>query len=677
MNKKLLSTLLLAAMIISMLSVLPTAYAAAGEIYIDPCPVAVTTTSPPAGWPNFDVEVRVSNVTNIVGIIFSMQWNPSLMELLSVTKGDFLLPAGAGGDFYAGPTLIDNVAGKLHEVSWTQLAAYAPKTFTDSASGLVVTLGFNYTGPDPVIGTPVTDFINFTDYLEGSPPHMQTTYSISTSGTPQDFADLGTCVFSYEAELGPINPPTAAWTIVEAPPYYAGSLTFDASASTSGQDGDGACPITQYNWTWGDGEPNTVTALDSATHTFASPGIYTVCLQVLAPGVGWSDPSYVNLSAPACDDVLIQLALSTGIDVYTESFRQPCYNTTNIGLGANTTVCVDPFMPQENVTLCAEVKYNDCIVQNKLVHFDIAGPLNAFNNITICRTAVTNVDGIACISFRIPWPCENAEEIVFGNWTVQVSVYLPDPVGGEEICYMDELWFEVKWIVTIDEVRTTRMTGSLRYSRDREGFKKCDYMGIEVDITNWAKGERCIIVCASIYDDAGTPIGMVTTTVTLDGLETDEVRIGYIHIPKWAYAGTGPKVYVNVYMCCDCPLPIPWSPEQSKGFAIGCPEFSEDALAYPWWETEYCIIANLTKPISEGGGPICTPGFEDRVFASYVDYAIEFAVLTDNEVNVDDIQDALVIYLMGKSYVIDEAHARDILASAEANCGWPGPYANA
>jgi hypothetical protein len=127
------------------------------------------------------------------------------------------------------------------------------------------------------------------------------------------------------------------------------------------------------------------------------------------------------------------------IDVFTQKIP---FN----GKGINQSS--DTFQPQELVVLYALVTYNEDPVGNMLVAFQINNPANAFQNITIVGVSSTNQSGIAQFSFRIPWPVENAEQIIFGNWFAIVTVDIAGQVA------VDTLKFQVGWIIKITKIRT-------------------------------------------------------------------------------------------------------------------------------------------------------------------------------------------------------------------------------
>jgi hypothetical protein len=129
--------------------------------------------------------------------------------------------------------------------------------------------------------------------------------------------------------------------------------------------------------------------------------------------------------------------IGAAIDLYTEK-------TPFNGMGANKSS--DAFEPQELVVLHALATYNGYPVQQKDVAFDVNGPPNPFQNITIVGTGRTDENGTATFSFRIPWPSENAENIVFAEWTALAVV----SIAGQNV--VDTMTFRVGWIIRITEI---------------------------------------------------------------------------------------------------------------------------------------------------------------------------------------------------------------------------------
>jgi len=108
----------------------------------------------------------------------------------------------------------------------------------------------------------------------------------------------------------------------------------------------------------------------------------------------------------------------------------------------------DAFQPQELVILYALVSYNEYPIANNLVAFQVNNPANAFHNITVVGVSSTNQSGIAQFSFRIPWPFENPEQIIFGEWFAIATVDIAEQV------VIDTLTFQVGWIIEITSITT-------------------------------------------------------------------------------------------------------------------------------------------------------------------------------------------------------------------------------
>lgn len=234
------------------------------------------------------------------------------------------------------------------------------------------------------------------------------------------------------------------------------------------------------------------------------------------------------------------------IDLYTQ--KEP-YS----GRGLNQPS--DAFAPQEEVILYAYVTYNGCPVANKLVAFEVHGPINPLENVSFARTAETDKSGLANVSFRIPWPIENAETIVFGTWSVLANV----EIAGERVD--DTLTFEVGWIVEIVSIRTVDEN-----LQPQTIFTKGTYVGIELLLRNIARVPKNVTSTFIAYDNLSRPIN---SSVILDF----KVKPGVMHtycvlgIPKWAAIG-----YATVFADAFTALPqlggVRYCPEVSARFVI-------------------------------------------------------------------------------------------------------------
>lgn len=235
------------------------------------------------------------------------------------------------------------------------------------------------------------------------------------------------------------------------------------------------------------------------------------------------------------------------IDLYTQ--KEP-YG----GRGLNQPS--DAFAPQENAILYAHVTYRDYPVPGKIVAFEVHGPINHVENLSFARTAVTNADGVANVSFRIPWPNGYVEEVVFGIWNVIAVVDIA------EVAVNDTLTFKVGWIVELLNVKTVDINN---LSRSR--FMRDENMCFRLTVRNIAMTEKIATLILDVYDYLNFSLGQV---VLEDERIPPDVTVFFIEdllIPEWASLGVG-VVYANAYTALPRLGGVPWCPQVSTTFSI-------------------------------------------------------------------------------------------------------------
>jgi PKD repeat protein len=354
----------------------------------------------------------------------------------------------------------------------------------------------------------------------------------------------------------PPTDPTADFTWLPLFPIEGVAASFDASASTAGFDGEFITPITDYYWDWeNDGVVDDSDTDPFIDHTFLAAGVYTVNLTVYAPAVsGDPDPSYNDTVWMTHDVTVVAPALGRAIDLYTQDYRYPGYPTPYTGEGSPNGTQVDAFAPQDEVILCAKLTYNLEPIANKEVAFEIHGPENMYYNISIYRQAFTDEYGVACITFRIPWPDDHAEEIVFGTWTILAKASVA------EVTIADWHWFEVGWIMTCGPI--VLHDGST----PTMSFDELDTVYINVTVTNIALTPRNVTITVVIYDELGVPVASATMFVADVPPGTGTYTLTAT-IPEWAYVGTG-MVYVNLYTALPWDCGVCYGPECSTPIII-------------------------------------------------------------------------------------------------------------
>lgn len=150
---------------------------------------------------NFTVQIRITNVEDCYGVVFSLVWNATLLNVTGAPKqGDFLEENGLQTAFmYEG---IDYAQGHLIGVAYTRLGDVPGVSLTEPESGLVASLTFVVL--EALVTYPITTYIEFAD-TEDLPTGW--TNSPSAGLVEYDFSEM----LSVDVELIPeIN----QWVII-------------------------------------------------------------------------------------------------------------------------------------------------------------------------------------------------------------------------------------------------------------------------------------------------------------------------------------------------------------------------------------------------------------------------------------------------------------------------------
>jgi len=189
----------------------------------------------------------------------------------------------------------------------------------------------------------------------------------------------------------------------------------------------------------------------------------------------------------------------------------------------------DMFWPQKQVELYANVTYNYWPVQQKDVAFEVRGPNGTLWDILVART---DEFGVAHTSFRIPWPCNNPEDL-FGVWTVTVTVDVAC------IVINDTLQFHFDYMIEIFSVTT-----------DKFQYNHCDIVKVTVTYGSHAQQVYPLLLYVVIKDEFNVPIGSAYIETEVGGTVFCQyknwTKTLSIHVPKFAFAGIA-HVYVTAY----------------------------------------------------------------------------------------------------------------------------------
>jgi len=237
--------------------------------------------------------------------------------------------------------------------------------------------------------------------------------------------------------------------------------------------------------------------------------------------------AYVSFDAPENGIVTVYGSYEVGrvIDVYTQ------YPDGFNGKGFN--VSSDMFWPQKEVILYAYVSYNCWPMQQKLVTFTV---FDNEGNVWTQLQDATNETGIASVSFRMPWPCEDPESL-FGVWTVKADVDIACEVT------IDWVYFHYDYLINIVKVTT-----------DEYYYEHCNYVTVTVEFTSHAQQNYTTSLWVTIHDNLNVPVATTTLSFTIGGAKyctpKEYTKEFILHIDKFAAAGEAtvyatPRLYWN------------------------------------------------------------------------------------------------------------------------------------
>jgi hypothetical protein len=197
----------------------------------------------PATYPNFTLDLKITNITNAYAVAFSIHWDPTILNLtwpggvtidtncIFGTPGD-PAPHGTGGTvFLCGVDIIHFADGNLSDCAYCELYPYVLLNITSPSCGKVCNLTFQFIGTPPTVGSPIDTNITILheDWIHAGGYKMPTWWSAWEAGKPvvKTFSVLGSCHFHYErgtpAPVGGIYIPVNKLALLA--PYIALAIT--------------------------------------------------------------------------------------------------------------------------------------------------------------------------------------------------------------------------------------------------------------------------------------------------------------------------------------------------------------------------------------------------------------------------------------------------------------------
>jgi len=131
---------------------------------------------------NFTVQVRVTNVEDCWGVVFSLVWNATLLNITGPPEqGDFLEETGIQTTFMIAEVNPD--VGYVSGVAYTRLGDVPGVSLTEPESGLVASLTFKVV--EAPVTYPITTYIEFADTED-----LPTAWSTPLYAQEYDFAEM-------------------------------------------------------------------------------------------------------------------------------------------------------------------------------------------------------------------------------------------------------------------------------------------------------------------------------------------------------------------------------------------------------------------------------------------------------------------------------------------------------
>jgi hypothetical protein len=571
----------------------------------------LTDTGYPLGY--FIANFTVTDVTDLAGYQVNLTWDPSLLKIAS--SSDVYPPSGhifEGLNPMWMPPSIDNVVGYLGAVC---SRGFGAATFTGSGTMFQVKfnvtkvpgmgetlscdLAFGLAGTFPtVLKDSAQAPISFTpedgyyEYMGGvlPKPYLEVSPSSVDLGIPMGPSIIGTPKEEFEIAIMinelPEEMELAAWN---AKLYYNATLLKVIPNLATGWN---ATEGPFLNQTWETDRPNSWAPNGTVFFTLGEPGEIGIVGAIMSdvgvfPSIhpttdGLTDEQRVlctiKFKAILQEEHPWEAGCPLDLDMPVGGYfmnathgwipaKSPIDGSYHItgwilgrmvdvytqlgGQGLNMTS--DMFEPQNTVILRAILTYNADPVQNKLVTYQIVSPTGYWN---FTRTATTDETGVARVDFGLPWPCEDAEELLFGEWTVVAKA----DIMGETT--EDWLLFKVNYYV-MDLTVTPKATEFVKDTEAEFTVTFCTYKQQPISV----------LLTIIVYDALNVPIGSASMWITVgdeDLKYCSQLCYEYsfsVPLPKWAFVGVG-TAYVNALTDWPFACGRAYCPEESATFSI-------------------------------------------------------------------------------------------------------------
>jgi hypothetical protein len=466
-----------------------------------------------------DVDIKLTDAVDIMMGKVSLRWDPSYIEFVQAE------PHPEFGE----PTLF--VTGELNEVNGI-LGTVSNNLLYGLLTGSAGWVKLRFRIID--YGSSEIE-ITFAD--------MRNQY-----GNPVPHQIEKSCSINVDNPLHAYGP-TARFTPDYGSLYHVGDvIELDASSAIPGFDilpFEETCPIIEYHWDIDIGDDGVVDqVLSGLTQEFIpdSTGVISVTLTVTANDPTTPSDALYSETDMTTNTFVIQNVLSSGqVDVYTERG----------GEGYMLDGCA--YGPQEEVIICALVTYNGAPQWGKDVHFNLTDPLGTN---WLSRIVRTDDNGIACISFRLPWVASEDPEELFGEWGITTTVDLAGNIFVDTHTFI--FGYLLEWVYDTTIVPNPVNRGNA--------------ITVSGSVSSIACEDLLGAVTTSVYDDVSQVVSWNYVSLNVNA-ESNSVFTMDLSIPPWAFIGVygsdvtpeAPAVYLALF---NPDNGLPYCPEDIIGFDV-------------------------------------------------------------------------------------------------------------
>jgi hypothetical protein len=505
----------------------------------------------------FVMAIYIENATDLFLAEAGLEWNASVLQLLSFSYGTFfsdqaISTINVDGDTSWGDGKIDTP----YAMSSTSVGGTGDgilfeaefKCLLDSTTGAETWINLTaQTNMEDSLGSPLAwtgnnGYYFVTKYI---PPARAATIDMTQNPISGDGLGAG----SYW--LGE-NVTVTAITTVQA---------FNDVSETY-------CAATIFNWTieYPNGTivkyeldgTSKVIVFDQTGDFIISVVGYAACMMPDYPGLAWSN-------TVTHTKTVWGVSLGGAIDVYTETRRFCGVTTDKIGAGPGQPA--DAYTGDEHVTLYANVTYNGDGMQNRLVSWEVWRPDGSGGLMFyFTSTSMTNSTGVATMSFRIPIFCENATGH-HGKWWVLAKVTVPQcqEEPHEEITVNDTIQFDVGYLIEVSILEAIN-----------QPYVKCEVAYFNVQVKVISQTTRIIWGYATLRDDCNVVVATFTLMTPIPGAEFCNplyyppqqfpLILGF-HVPKCSLTGNG-ELSITLYTLPPSECGKAYAPEYTIPVAI-------------------------------------------------------------------------------------------------------------